>query len=216
MHGFGGMVAFTLADDNLDTAKRVVAETQLFTLAESLGGVESLIGHPATMTHASIPKEVREKTGVTDGLIRLSVGIEDVQDLIADLDQALVPSPWLRWPWWARAWWAAFGRACWATADTRSWCTSDALTRRLGPLHGGRSINLALSDRGWKALEVAGVSDLVREIALPIRGRRMHAVDGTRTFQPYGLEGQCIYSVSRARTQPHPCGGRRGHAQRAV
>ena len=56
---------------------------------------------------------------------------------------------------------------------------------RLGPLHGGRSINLALSDRGWKALEVAGVSDLVREIALPIRGRRMHAVDGTRTFQPY-------------------------------
>ena len=69
---------------------------------------------------------------------------------------------------------------------------------RLGPLHGGRSINLALSDRGWKALEVAGVSDLVREIALPIRGRRMHAVDGTRTFQPYGLDGQCIYSVSRA------------------
>jgi len=69
---------------------------------------------------------------------------------------------------------------------------------RLGPLHGGRSINLALSDRGWKALERAGVADQVREIALPIRGRRMHAVDGTRTFQPYGLEGQCIYSVSRA------------------
>ena len=89
MHGFGGMVAFTLADDNLDTAKAVVAKTELFTLAESLGGVESLIGHPATMTHASIPKEVREKTGVTDGLIRLSVGIEDAQDLIADLDQAL-------------------------------------------------------------------------------------------------------------------------------
>ena len=73
MHGFGGMVAFTLADDNLDTAEAVVAKTNLFTLAESLGGVESLIGHPATMTHASIPKEVREKTGVTDGLIRLSV-----------------------------------------------------------------------------------------------------------------------------------------------
>ena len=89
MHGFGGMVAFTLADDNLDTAKAVVAKTNLFTLAESPGGVASLIGHPATMTHASIPKEVREKTGVTDGLIRLSVGIEDVQDLIADLDQAL-------------------------------------------------------------------------------------------------------------------------------
>jgi cystathionine beta-lyase len=89
MHDFGGMVAFTLADNNLETAKKVVAGTQLFTLAESLGGVESLIGHPATMTHASIPKEVREKTGVTDGLIRLSVGVEDVADLIADLDQAL-------------------------------------------------------------------------------------------------------------------------------
>ena len=89
MHGFGGMVAFTLANDDLETAKRVVGATKLFTLAESLGGVESLIGHPATMTHASIPKEVREKTGVTDGFIRLSVGIEDVQDLLADLDQAL-------------------------------------------------------------------------------------------------------------------------------
>ena len=89
MHDFGGMVAFTLADNDLETAKRVVASTQVFTLAESLGGVESLIGHPATMTHASIPKEVREKTGVTDGLIRLSVGIEDVDDLLADLDQAL-------------------------------------------------------------------------------------------------------------------------------
>ena len=89
MHGFGGMVAFTLANDDLHAAKRVVASTNLFTLAESLGGVESLIGHPATMTHASIPKEVREKTGVTDGLIRLSVGIEDAHDLIADLDQAL-------------------------------------------------------------------------------------------------------------------------------
>ena len=69
---------------------------------------------------------------------------------------------------------------------------------RVGQLQGGRSINLALSDRGWKALEIGGVADRVREIALPIRGRRMHAVDGTRTFQPYGLEGQCIYSVSRA------------------
>ena len=89
MHGFGGMVAFTLADDNLETAKAVVASTKLFTLAESLGGVESLIGHPATMTHASIPNEVREKTGVTDGLIRLSVGVEDATDLLTDLDQAL-------------------------------------------------------------------------------------------------------------------------------
>ena len=89
MHDFGGMVAFTLANNDLETAKQVVASTKVFTLAESLGGVESLIGHPATMTHASIPEEVREKTGVTDGLIRLSVGIEDVADLIADLDQAL-------------------------------------------------------------------------------------------------------------------------------
>ena len=89
MHDFGGMVAFTLANNDLETAKQVVASTKVFTLAESLGGVESLIGHPATMTHASIPKEVREKTGVTDGLIRLSVGIEDVTDLIDDLDQAL-------------------------------------------------------------------------------------------------------------------------------
>ena len=89
MHDFGGMVAFTLANNDLETAKQVVASTKVFTLAESLGGVESLIGHPATMTHASIPEEVREKTGVTDGLIRLSVGIEDVADLIDDLDQAL-------------------------------------------------------------------------------------------------------------------------------
>ena len=89
MHDFGGMVAFTLANNDLETAKQVVASTKVFTLAESLGGVESLIGHPATMTHASIPKEVREKTGVTDGLIRLSVGIEEVADLIDDLDQAL-------------------------------------------------------------------------------------------------------------------------------
>ena len=89
MHDFGGMVAFTLAHNDLETAKQVVASTKVFTLAESLGGVESLIGHPATMTHASIPKEVREQTGVTDGLIRLSVGIEDISDLIADLDQAL-------------------------------------------------------------------------------------------------------------------------------
>ena len=74
---------------------------------------------------------------------------------------------------------------------------------RTGTLHGGRSINLALSDRGWKALKIAGVADLVREIALPIRGRRMHAVDGSLTFQPYGLEGQCIYSASR-RLESHP------------
>ena len=130
MHGFGGMVAFTLADDNLDTAKRVVARTNLFTLAESLGGVESLIGHPATMTHASIPKEVREKTGVTDGLIRLSVGIEDAHDLIADLDQALAkPMPMGKMAVVGAGLWAASGPACSATAATRSWCTNDVLTR---------------------------------------------------------------------------------------
>jgi cystathionine beta-lyase/cystathionine gamma-synthase len=89
MRGFGGMVAFTLKNHDLEQTKNVVAKVQLFALAESLGGVESLIGHPATMTHASIPKEEREKSGVTDSLIRLSVGIEDVSDLIADLEHAI-------------------------------------------------------------------------------------------------------------------------------
>jgi cystathionine beta-lyase/cystathionine gamma-synthase len=89
MRGFGGMMSFTLHDDNLEAAKNVVEKVQIFSLAESLGGVESLIGHPASMTHASIPKEEREKTGVVDSLIRLSVGVEDVEDLIADLEQAL-------------------------------------------------------------------------------------------------------------------------------
>ena len=73
----------------MEDAHEIVKKVELFALAESLGGVESLIGHPATMTHASIPKEEREKTGVVDSLIRLSVGIEDVEDLIADLEQAL-------------------------------------------------------------------------------------------------------------------------------
>jgi len=68
---------------------KIIENLKIFTLAESLGGVESLVGHPATMTHASIPKEIREKSGVVDGLIRLSVGIEDYQDLIEDLDQAI-------------------------------------------------------------------------------------------------------------------------------
>jgi cystathionine beta-lyase len=89
MRGFGGMISFTLKGNNLEDAKKVVAATHVFSLAESLGGVESLIGHPATMTHASIPKVEREKSGVVDSLIRLSVGIEDVDDLIADLDKAL-------------------------------------------------------------------------------------------------------------------------------
>jgi cystathionine beta-lyase/cystathionine gamma-synthase len=89
MRDFGGMMSFTLKDDSLAAAKKVVESVKIFSLAESLGGVESLIGHPASMTHASIPKEEREKTGVVDSLIRLSVGVEDVEDLIADLGQAL-------------------------------------------------------------------------------------------------------------------------------
>ena len=89
MNGFGGMISFVLADDSLEKATQTVEQLQLFTLAESLGGVESLAGHPASMTHASIPKAEREKSGVVDGLIRLSVGIEDSADLIEDLKQAL-------------------------------------------------------------------------------------------------------------------------------
>lgn len=89
MSGFGGMVSFVLSDDRVEAANRVMSSTRIFALAESLGGVESLIGHPATMTHASIPADVRRKAGLSDSLIRLSVGIEDVDDLISDLDQAL-------------------------------------------------------------------------------------------------------------------------------
>lgn len=87
MKGFGGMLSVELGDVGL--ARRVVERTKIFALAESLGGVESLLGHPASMTHASVPREMRERMGLTDSLIRLSVGIEDVEDLIADLDQAL-------------------------------------------------------------------------------------------------------------------------------
>lgn len=89
MKHFGGMVSFDLHEDTFDSAKKVLSNTHLFTLAESLGGVESLIGHPASMTHASIPREKRLEVGLTDSLIRLSVGVEDVDDLIADLDKAL-------------------------------------------------------------------------------------------------------------------------------
>ena len=89
MRGFGGMISFTLKGDNMEEAFAMASRTKVFSLAESLGGVESLIGHPASMTHASIPKEVREKSGVTDSLLRLSVGIEDQEDLINDLRQAL-------------------------------------------------------------------------------------------------------------------------------
>ncbi|MFT4565162.1 MAG: cystathionine gamma-lyase [Saprospiraceae bacterium] len=89
MKKFGGMVSFDLVANSFDAAKQVLSGTHLFSLAESLGGVESLIGHPASMTHASIPKEERMKVGLTDSLIRLSVGIEDIEDLIEDLDEAL-------------------------------------------------------------------------------------------------------------------------------
>ena len=89
MRDFGAMVSFDLHHDTLEEATKVLANTKFFTLAESLGGVESLIGHPATMTHASIPREERMKVGLTDSLIRLSVGIESVDDLIADLEKAL-------------------------------------------------------------------------------------------------------------------------------
>jgi len=89
MKGFGGMLSFSLKDDSLEAAVKVMQKTKYFLLAESLGGVESLIGHPATMTHASIPVEERRKTGVLDSLIRVSVGIEDLEDLMGDLDQAL-------------------------------------------------------------------------------------------------------------------------------
>jgi len=89
MRGFGGMMSFTLKGNKMEDAHSVVGKVEVFALAESLGGVESLIGHPATMTHASIPKEEREKTGIVDSLIRLSVGVEDADDLIADLTQAL-------------------------------------------------------------------------------------------------------------------------------
>lgn len=89
MRSFGGMISFTLKDDSMEAANKVLSSTKLFSLAESLGGVESLIGHPASMTHASIPREDRIKNGLVDSLIRLSVGIEDVDDLIEDLDNAI-------------------------------------------------------------------------------------------------------------------------------
>lgn len=89
MRGFGGMMSFTLKDDSLETANKLLSSTKLFALAESLGGVESLINHPASMTHASIPREERIKNGLSDSLIRLSIGVEDIEDLKADLRQAL-------------------------------------------------------------------------------------------------------------------------------
>jgi cystathionine beta-lyase/cystathionine gamma-synthase len=89
MRGFGGMMSFTLKDDSIASATKVLSSTKIFSLAESLGGIESLINHPASMTHASIPREQRIANGLADGLIRLSVGIEDAEDIIADLAQAI-------------------------------------------------------------------------------------------------------------------------------
>ena len=89
MRGFGGMISFTLKDDSVEAATKVLSSTKIFSLAESLGGVESLINHPASMTHASIPRERRIANGLADGLIRLSVGIEDAEDIIDDLAQAI-------------------------------------------------------------------------------------------------------------------------------
>jgi cystathionine gamma-lyase/cystathionine beta-lyase len=89
MKDFGGMISFTLKSESFEEASKLAQSMRVFSLAESLGGVESLVGHPASMTHASIPKEERLKTGVTDSLLRLSVGVEDEEDLIADLKQAL-------------------------------------------------------------------------------------------------------------------------------
>jgi cystathionine gamma-lyase/cystathionine beta-lyase len=89
MRDFGGMISFTIKGADLEETFRVASSFKVFSLAESLGGVESLINHPATMTHASIPKEDRDNAGVVDQLLRLSVGVEDVEDLLADLENAL-------------------------------------------------------------------------------------------------------------------------------
>jgi len=89
MRDFGGMLSFSLIGNNFEEAQKIACSTKLFALAESLGGVESLIGHPASMTHAAIPKEKREATGVVESLLRLSIGIEDAEDLIQDLHQAM-------------------------------------------------------------------------------------------------------------------------------
>jgi cystathionine beta-lyase/cystathionine gamma-synthase len=89
MRGFGGMISFMLKDESMEKAMKLLSSTKLFSLAESLGGVESLINHPASMTHASIPREERIKNGLSDSLIRLSIGIEDAEDLISDLQKAI-------------------------------------------------------------------------------------------------------------------------------
>ena len=89
MRGFGGMISIVLKGKDLDGTFKIASSFQVISLAESLGGVESLVNHPATMTHASIPKETREAAGVVDNMLRLSIGVEDAEDLLADLEQAL-------------------------------------------------------------------------------------------------------------------------------
>ena len=89
MKDFGGMISIVLKNASIEDTFKLASSFKVFSLAESLGGVESLVNHPASMTHASIPKEERIKNGLVDSLIRLSIGIEDVEDLIADLEQAL-------------------------------------------------------------------------------------------------------------------------------
>ena len=89
MRDFGGMISIVLKDKTIENTFKVASSFKVFSLAESLGGVESLINHPATMTHGAIPKEEREKVGVVDSLLRLSVGVEDIEDILADLEQAL-------------------------------------------------------------------------------------------------------------------------------
>lgn len=140
MHGFGGIVTVVLKRD-LEATRKVLERTRLFTLAESLGGVESLIEHPAIMTHASIPAEQRAAIGITDGLIRLSVGIEDCDDLIADLNAAFAGRPWrpaCRPP--PRSDWT--GRRAWpapASADRESSAAGSVRPgRRASPSPGGR------------------------------------------------------------------------------
>src|SRR6185295_9129040 len=89
MKDFGGMISFTLKNGSMEEAFRMASSVKVFSLAESLGGVESLISHPASMTHASVPKEERDRLGITEGLLRLSVGVEDDEDLVEDLKQAI-------------------------------------------------------------------------------------------------------------------------------
>jgi cystathionine gamma-lyase/cystathionine beta-lyase len=89
MRDFGGMISFSLKGADLEATFKLASSFKVFSLAESLGGVESLINHPASMTHASIPTEVREAAGVTDNLLRLSVGVEDIEDLLQDIKQAI-------------------------------------------------------------------------------------------------------------------------------